>query len=293
MANKINKDIFERSAVTSQEEQPEVNQVTKQNSNEKVNPDKTEMGNEVFNEVRILINAIKEGNLSARANLSGITGTDKELLGGINEMLDAVIDPLNVAADYVDSISKGDIPEKIIDNYNGDFNAIKNNLNTCIDAVNDLVADANMLAKAAVEGRLDTRADASKHQGDFARIVEGVNATLDAVIEPIHEATEVLGEMQKGNLHVRVQGDYQGNHNLVKNALNGTLDSLLADVDEISTVLTEMANRNLNVGIHGDYKGNFSAIKDSLNLIIDSFNEILGGINVAAEQVSNASGQVA
>ena len=60
----------------------------------------------------------------------------------MNETLDAVIGPLNVAAEYVDRISKGDIPPKITDSYNGDFNEIKNNLNTCIDAVNALVADA-------------------------------------------------------------------------------------------------------------------------------------------------------
>ena len=38
---------------------------------------------------------------------------------------------------------------KTTDNYNGDFNEIKNNLNRCIDAVNLLVADANLLVKAA------------------------------------------------------------------------------------------------------------------------------------------------
>jgi len=79
---------------------------------------------------------------------------------------------LNVSADYVDKISKGNIPPKITDNYNGDFNVIKNNLNMCIDAVNALVADAVMLSHAAVEGKLSTRADASKHAGDYHKIVE-------------------------------------------------------------------------------------------------------------------------
>ena len=46
-----------------------------------------------------------------------------------NATLDAVIVPLNVAANYVDSISKGNIPEKITDEYYGDFNNIKENLN--------------------------------------------------------------------------------------------------------------------------------------------------------------------
>jgi hypothetical protein len=96
---------------------------------------------------------------------------------GISETLDAVIGPLNVAANYVDQISKGAIPAKITDTYNGVFNTIKNNLNACIDAVNALVADAGMLSRAAVEGKLATRADNSKHQGDYRKIVQGVNDT--------------------------------------------------------------------------------------------------------------------
>jgi len=49
-----------------------------------------------------------------------------------------------------------------------------------------------MLSKAAVEGKLATRADASKHQGDFRKIVQGVDDCLDAVIKPVQEAGAVL-----------------------------------------------------------------------------------------------------
>ena len=51
---------------------------------------------------------------------------------GVNAILDAVITPLNVAANYVDRISKGDLPPQITDTYHGEFNTIKNNLNTLI-----------------------------------------------------------------------------------------------------------------------------------------------------------------
>ncbi len=74
------------------------------------------------------------------------------------------------------------MPEKITDDYNGDFNEIKNNLNTCIDAVSELVKDADILVDAAIDGRLDTRADDSKHQGDFQAIVKGVNQTIEALV---------------------------------------------------------------------------------------------------------------
>jgi methyl-accepting chemotaxis protein len=137
-----------------------------------------------------LVAAAKEGRLSERIDEGQFQGRHLERAKALNMMLETVIGPLNVAAKYLDQISKGAIPAKITDNYNGDFNEIKNNLNTCIDAVNALVADANMLAQAAADGELATRADASKHQGDFRKIVQGVNNTLDTVIAPLKAAAE-------------------------------------------------------------------------------------------------------
>ncbi len=136
-------------------------------------------------EIFRLAKDVQDGKLAGRISLEGFDGRYRHLLEGVNGILDAVIGPLNVSAEYVDRISKGDIPPKITDSYNGDFNEIKNNLNTCIDAVNALVADAGMLAQAAAEGKLATRADATRHQGDYRKIVEGVNKTLEMVVEPL------------------------------------------------------------------------------------------------------------
>jgi methyl-accepting chemotaxis protein len=135
----------------------------------------------------MLTAAAVEGSLSIRGDAEAFQGGYRDIVAGVNATLNAVIGPLNMAADYVDRISKGDIPEKITDEYNGDFNDIKNNLNTCIEAVNDLVEDAMMLSESAVEGRLSTRAEVSKHGGDFAKIVEGVNLTLDTLVGFIDE----------------------------------------------------------------------------------------------------------
>ena len=128
---------------------------------------------------------VANGKLDSRADVEAVGIDFKAIPTGFNAALDAVIGPLNVSAEYVDRISKGDIPEKITDEYKGDFNEIKNNLNLCIEAVNGLVSEAGMLTKSSVEGRLDTRGDAEKFGGDFGRIVQGINATLDAIVVPI------------------------------------------------------------------------------------------------------------
>ena len=53
----------------------------------------------------------------------------------------------------MDRISKGDIPPKITEVYTGDFNAVKNNLNVCIDAISQLVNDGVTLTKAMLDGK--------------------------------------------------------------------------------------------------------------------------------------------
>ncbi len=72
-------------------------------------------------EVERLINAVTEGHLEERAEIGHATGDYKELREGINRMIDAFVGPFNVTAEYVDRISKGDIPEPITDEYKGDL----------------------------------------------------------------------------------------------------------------------------------------------------------------------------
>ncbi|WP_319244863.1 methyl-accepting chemotaxis protein [uncultured Propionivibrio sp.] len=198
--------------------------------------------NALVADAAMLAKAAVEGKLATRADASKHQGDFRAIVKGVNDTLDAVICPLNVAAKYVDDISRGAIPAKITDSYNGDFNTIKNNLNTCIDAVNQLVADANMLSAAAVAGRLDTRADASKHQGDFLKVVQGVNDTLDAVVGPIQDVQRVMGAMEQGDMTQTITRNYQGDFDTLKRAINNTIAKLCETITQINTAADALTN---------------------------------------------------
>ena len=198
--------------------------------------------NKLVADANLLSRAAVDGKLATRADASKHQGDFQAIVKGVNDTLDAVIGPLNVAATYVDRISKGDIPSKITDTYNGDFNTIKNNLNTCIEAVNALVADANLLSAAAIAGKLETRAEAGKHQGDFRKIVQGVNDTLDAVIAPINDVQRVMGAMEKGDMTQKILKDYQGDFATLKLAINNTIDRLSETIAQIITGADALSN---------------------------------------------------
>ena len=205
-------------------------------------------------DTKTLSRAAVAGKLGTRADASKHEGDFREIVEGINGTLDAVIGPLNVAADYVENIAKGNIPAKITDEYKGDFNALKNNLNTCIEAVNGLITDANMLSQAAVEGKLDTRADVTHHEGDFRRIVAGVNDTLDAVVGPINEVKRVMIALADGDLTQQIDGHYAGEFKVLQVAVNDSLTKLnelvsgiKGSADAINTAAKEIAAGNTNL----------------------------------------------
>ncbi|MBW4055193.1 MAG: PAS domain-containing protein [Proteobacteria bacterium] len=64
----------------------------------------------------------------------------------------------------------------------GDTTSVMAAMKKMVDTIKALVADTDLLAKAAMEGRLNTRADVSKHQGDFSTIVAGVNNTIGRLV---------------------------------------------------------------------------------------------------------------
>lgn len=208
----------------------------------------------LVDETRQLAEAAVEGRLDVRADASQLKGEFKNLVEGFNATLDAVIGPLLVAAEYIERISRGDIPERITDEYRGDFNEIKNNLNQCIDAVNLLVNDAGMLAEAGVEGRLDTRADAGMHHGDFRMIVEGVNNTLNAVIGPVNEAMRVSAGLAEGNFTVRVDErlNVKGDFVKLKEALNNIGISVSEAVESTNHITLQVAESSNEVSKGSD-----------------------------------------
>ncbi|MBI5440006.1 MAG: HAMP domain-containing protein [Deltaproteobacteria bacterium] len=242
--------------------------------------------NSLISDATLLSRAAVEGRLSTRADAGKHQGDFRRIVEGVNDTLDSVIGPLNVAATYVDRISKGDIPPKIVDSYNGDFNTLKENLNTCIDAVNDLIGDARSLSEAALEGRLGTRADVSRHQGDFRKIVAGVNDTLDAVIGPLTVAANYVDRISKGDIPPAITESYSGDFDAIKQNLN----VLIAAMEKVTKVSQEIAAGNLRVEVRE--RSEQDELMRALGAMVRKLTEVIQDVKAAADNVASGSEQL-
>jgi len=196
---------------------------------------------QLITDANMLSQSAVAGQLKVRADVSKHRGDYQRIISGVNDTLDAVVGPLTVAAECVSKIASGDMPKHVDQPWAGDFNQLKVNLNTAIDSVKALITDSTMLAQAAVAGRLEVRADASKHQGDYRKIVEGINGTLDAVIEPLTRVMEVLRAMEHGDLSRTISTPYQGQLEALRTATNATVARLNQTVSEVSEAASQLA----------------------------------------------------
>jgi len=145
----------------------------------------------------------------------------------------------NVVSTLV-SVSEGktDIDVKIKNNEDEISPALKK----LVDTIRDLVSESNMLANAAIEGKLKTRGNAQKFGGGYRDIVQGVNNTLDAVISPLQEGSEVLQVMATGDFTKRVVGSYKGDLQAIKNSINQLGDSVGEIINDVTGAVQATAS---------------------------------------------------
>ncbi len=152
----------------------------------------------LMNEAKNLTESVLNGKLDARANSEAVNFEFRPIVEGINDIVNAFVAPINVTAEYIDRIAKGDIPPKITERYNGDFNEMKNNVNGCIDAINNIIDETSTLLKGADSGRIDLRGDTKKFTGKWTGIIEGVNQLLDIFNSILLEVSSSVNQVTGG-----------------------------------------------------------------------------------------------
>jgi methyl-accepting chemotaxis protein len=182
------------------------------------------------------------------------------------------------AADIANKIAAGDLSTRI-DLRAGDTSSLMAAMKNMSASIQTLIADTTALSVAALEGRLDVRADADRHRGDFRRIIEGVNDTLDAMIEPINEVTRVLSALEQGNLTQSIEAEYRGQFRMLRDSINNTVNKLAQTIAQVSAATETLSNAT----------GEVSATSQSISHMV---NEQAAGVEETSASIEQMSASI-
>lgn len=143
----------------------------------------------VVEDIQKLNKAASQGDLQFRIDRSEHRGDFATILEGMNKTLDQVTHPLNVASDYMEQISRGEIPDIIREEYSGDFKRIKDNLNRLIDATHGITSLAQSIA--AGDLRVEIRKRSEKDQLIIA--IQTMVEELSRIVSKVKQSSEQIG----------------------------------------------------------------------------------------------------
>ena len=193
-------------------------------------------------------------------------------------------DPV-VLSDIVNRVSAGDLTVDIkLENVSQ--SSISAAIHRLILAIKALASDATMLSEAAITGKLDTRADASRHDGEFRKIVVGVNDTLDAVIGPLNVAAEYVDKISKGKMPPLIADNYNGDFNAIKNNLNVLIEA----INRITTAAREVAQGNLMVDLKE--RSSEDELMHALSAMVGKLTHVVAEVKQAAGNVASGASQM-
>ncbi len=238
----------------------------------------------MIGETKLLTQAATEGRLATRADVNRFQGEYRQIVQGINDTLDAVIGPLNVTAEYIDRISKGDIPAKITDDYRGDFNELKNNLNACIDGMGGLVESNTVLQRMAVNDH--SKSVQGKYQGIYANVADAVNQVQQRLIHLLEVAKHIAnGDLQDLEPFRKI-GRRSEQDQLVP-AYTHMMEAIQAMVEEAHR-LSESATEG-DLTMRGDTSKHAGAFRQVIEGVNDTLAAVIGPLNLAADYVDHIS----
>ncbi len=271
--------------------------------------------------------ASREGKLSERGKPGQFKGAYAGIVTGVNEMLDAILLPIGEGNRVLELIRGGDLRESVEIACKGDHEKMKNAINGVHGWLTELIAyvtriangdltatmakasdkdqihqwlvlmkenihalvkDTNMLAVAAAEGRVGTRADAGKHLGDYRKIIEGVNQTLEAVAGPLKATAENATTLASSSEELTAVSQQMAG-NAEETAVQANIVSAASEQVSRNVASVATASEEMQASIREISKNANDSARVAKNAVIvaQSTNETMKKLGISSQEIGN------
>jgi methyl-accepting chemotaxis protein len=194
--------------------------------------------NGIIDSIAYVSNEHDTGDIDVQLDTNMFKGAYRTMTQGINDMVAQHIAVKKKAMACIKEFGEGNF-DAPLERFPGKKAFINDTIEQVRSNLKALMADSSMLAEAGLDGRIQTRADASKHHGDFRKIIEGINATLETIVTPIITVKSAVDSISTAAREISA-GNADLSHRTEQQA--ASLEETASSMEELASTVKQNAD---------------------------------------------------
>ena len=169
----------------------------------------------------------QEGKLGGQAQVSGVSGTWRDLTESVNQLAGNLTAQVRNIAQVTTAVAKGDLSQKITVDARGEILELKNTVNTMVDQLSSFADEVTRVAReVGTEGKLGGQAQVKGVSGTWRDLTENVNQLASTLTTQLRTIAQVSTAVTRGDLTQRIAVEAQGEVAELKDNINQMIVTL-------------------------------------------------------------------
>ncbi|HEY0310455.1 MAG TPA: response regulator, partial [Luteimonas sp.] len=230
-----------------------------------------------------------EGKLGGQAQVTGVTGTWKDLTDNVNLMADNLTGQVRNIAEVTTAVANGDLSKKITVDVKGEILELKSTINTMVDQLNAFASEVTRVAReVGTEGKLGGQAQVKGVAGTWKDLTDNVNLMAANLTGQVRNIAEVTTAVATGDLSKKITVDVKGEVLELKNTINTMVDQLNSFAGEVTRVAREVGTEG-KLGGQAKVPGVSGTWKD----LTDNVNSMASNLTSQVRNIAEVATAVA
>src|SRR3569623_758163 len=230
-----------------------------------------------------------EGKLGGQADVSGVSGTWKDLTDSVNGMASNLTNQVRNIAQVTTAVANGDLSRKITAEAKGEILQLKETINTMVDQLSTFAAEVTRVAReVGTDGKLGGQAEVTGVGGTWKALTDSVKSMAANLTTQVRNIADVTTAVPKGDLGRKNTVEAKGEILELKDTINTMVDQLSTFGAEVTRVAREVGTEG-KLGGQAEVSGVSGTWKD----LTDSVNGMASNLTNQVRNIAQVTTAVA
>ncbi len=238
---------------------------------------------------RVALEVGTEGRLGGQAEVTGVSGTWRDLTDSVNVLAGNLTGQVRNIAQVTTAVARGDLSQKITVDVKGELLELKQTVNTMVDQLSAFADQVTKVAReVGTEGRLGGQAEVPGVSGTWRDLTDSVNVLAGNLTIQVRNIAQVTTAVARGDLSQKITVDVKGELLELKDTVNTMVDQLSSFADEVTRMSREVGTEG-RLGGQAHVRGVSGTWKD----LTENVNFMAGNLTEQVRSIAQVSTAVA